>query len=82
MVQWVRNPAAATWVSAQAWVRSPRLVQWVKGIGIATAVAQVTAAAWIQSPTQELPYAVGAAIKNKHTNTHTHTKPTRSTKNL
>ena len=32
---------------------------WVKGCGI------VTAAAWIQSLAQELPYAVGAAKKKK-----------------
>ena len=38
-------------------------MKWVKGSGIATAVAQVTAAAQIQSLTQEFPYAVGTAIK-------------------
>ena len=35
----------------------PGLVQWVKASGVAAAVAQ------IQSLAQELPYAVGAAIK-------------------
>ena len=43
----------------------PGPVQWVKGSGVAAAVVQVTAAAWIQSLAQELPYATGAAIKKK-----------------
>ena len=38
--------------------------QWVKGSGIATAVAKVTAGVHIHSLTWELPYAVGVAIKN------------------
>ena len=46
-------------------VRVPTVVQWVKGSGIVTAMAQVTAAAQIQSLAQELPYALGAALKNK-----------------
>ena len=37
--------------------------QWVKGSSFATDVAQVTAVAWIHSLAGELPYAVGAAIK-------------------
>ena len=36
----------------------PSLAQWVKGSSVAVAAAQ------IQSWAQELPYAVGAAIKN------------------
>ena len=36
--------------------------QWVKGSSIATAAAQVTAAAKIQSLAQELPYGMSAAI--------------------
>ena len=42
-----------------------RQVKWVKGSSIATAVAQVSAAAQIQSLTQELSYAVGVAIQKK-----------------
>ena len=43
----------------------PRLAQWVKGSDVATGVALVAATAQIQSLAQELPYAVGIAIKNK-----------------
>ena len=60
VVQWVKNPAVAAWVSAEAWVQSP---SWYsKGFGIAAAVAQVTEAS-IQPLAQEFPYATGAAIK-------------------
>ena len=41
----------------------PGLVQWVRDA--AAAVAQVIAAAWVQSLAQELPYAVGTAEKEK-----------------
>ena len=40
----------------------PAVVQWVKN---STAVARITAAAQIQSLARELPYAVGAAMKEK-----------------
>ena len=46
----------------------PRLAQWVKGSGIATAVVQVVAVAWIQSLATELPCAAGAAIGEKKGN--------------
>ena len=37
MARWVKNPAVAAWVSAEAWVQSP---SWYsKGFGIAAAVA-------------------------------------------
>ena len=39
----------------------PVPAQWVKGSGIATAVAQVTAEAWSQSRPKERPYAAGVA---------------------
>ena len=45
----------------------PGVVQWVKGSGVATAVAQVVAVAWIQPLAQEFPYALGAAIKKTKT---------------
>ena len=44
----------------------PGMVQWVKGSGIVTAAVQVAAVAWIQSPAQEFPHAVGVAIKKKY----------------
>ena len=40
-----------------------RLAQWAKGSSVAAAVVEVTAAAQIRSLVQELPYAMGAAIK-------------------
>ena len=43
----------------------PDLAHWVKGSGIATAVAQVSAVARIQPLAQELPNATGEAIKKK-----------------
>ena len=47
------------------------MLQWVKGSGVAIAVAQVAAAAQIQSLAQELPYAAGVAIKkNKFRSSH------------
>ena len=45
----------------------PGLVQWVKE-SVATAVVYVAPVAQIQSLIQELPYAVGAAIKKKKKN--------------
>ena len=42
-----------------------RLAQGVKGSGVAAAAAQVAAMAQIQSLAQELPCAVGAAIKKE-----------------
>ena len=36
----------------------PGLAQWVKRPGVAAAAVQVTAAAWIQSLAQKLPYAI------------------------
>lgn len=41
------------------------LVQWVKGPGVVTAVAQVTAEAQIPSLAWEHPYAMGAVINRK-----------------
>ena len=37
MVQWLKTPAAAAWVTAEAWV--PGLIKWVKGSNTAAAVA-------------------------------------------
>lgn len=43
----------------------PRPAQRPKGSSIATAAAQVTAAAQIQSPVWELPNATGVALKGE-----------------
>ena len=45
----------------------PSLAQWAKSSGITAAVGYFAAAAQIQSLAQELPYAVGAAIKFQKT---------------
>ena len=42
---------------------TPCQKQWVKGSHVAAAAEEVVAVAQIQSPAQELPYAVGAAFK-------------------
>lgn len=41
----------------------PDRTPWVKGSSVATAVVQVSAAAWIQSLAQDFPYDTGAATK-------------------
>ena len=43
----------------------PSPAQWVRGSSIATAVAYVTAAAWIRSLAWELPYTMAVTIKKK-----------------
>ena len=55
MVQWVKNPIAAAQVAVEVWVQSLAQVQWVRGSDVVTAMSSVLA--------QELPYAVGMAIK-------------------
>ena len=60
-MRWVKNPTSVAWVAAQVQF-DPSLAQCVKGSGVATAVAQVTAAAHIQSLAQKPPHAMGAAI--------------------
>ena len=52
----------------------PGLAQWVKGSGIAVAVVWVTVVAQIQLLAQELPYAVGVAIKQNETKRKNKTK--------
>ena len=37
MAQWVKNPTAVAWVTAEVSGSIPSLLQWVKGSGIATA---------------------------------------------
>ena len=64
-----KNPTAAAWVEAEAWVQSPSLTQCVTGAGADAATA------WIQSLAGNfpfhLPYAAGVAIKNKKQNPKT-----------
>ena len=61
MVQWVKNPTVMVRVPGSI----PSPAQWVKWCGVAEAVAEVAAMAWIQSLAQELPYAASAAILKK-----------------
>lgn len=56
MAQWIKTPIAA---GSQA--------QGVKRPSVAAVAVWVEAAAWIQYPAQELPYALGAVIKNIYT---------------
>ena len=58
MAQWVKNSTAVTQVTEEA-DSIFGMERWVKGAGIATTVAQVTAVAQIQSLAQEVPYATG-----------------------
>lgn len=50
------------WVAVEVRVRSS-LAQWVIGPGVATAAAEMTAMAWIQSLAEELSCAMGVAIQ-------------------
>ena len=59
MAQEVKNLTAVAQVAEEAQVRSLGWHSGLKGSGVAAA------AAWIQSLAQELPYAVGAAVKLK-----------------
>ena len=69
MMQWVKNLTVAAALVSRC--RGIGLIssqaQWVKGSSVAAAAAtvQVQAAAQIQSLAQELPYAMGVAIKKK-----------------
>ena len=46
----------------------PGLIQWVKDPALLWLWWRLTAAALIQSPTWELPYAAGTALKSKNKN--------------
>ena len=55
MVQWVKNPTAATWFAAEERVYLiPNLAEWIKGSGIVTAVAVVTSVVQVRSLTWEI----------------------------
>ena len=51
MVQWVKNLTAAAQVTVEVWVSFPARCSGLKDL------VQVTAAVWIRSLAQELPYA-------------------------
>ena len=59
VAQWVKHPTAAAQICCRAMGVIPGPAQWVKGSRVATAAVQ------IQSLVQELPYAMGAAVKLK-----------------
>ena len=40
-MQWVKNPTAAAWVAAEAWVPNLGSMQWFKGSGVATVIMQL-----------------------------------------
>lgn len=64
MVQWVKNLAAAAWVSEEAWVLSLPQHSRLKELVLPQPwYTQVTAMAQIQSLAQRLPYAAGVATK-------------------
>ena len=46
MVQWVKNPIAVAWVATEVQVRSPSLVQWVKGYTVAAVLLQLRFSLW------------------------------------
>ena len=70
--QWVKNLTAKAHMqtksgsgqapSCRGVDSTPSPVQYIKGCGVTTAMAEVTAVAWIQSLAQELPY-MQVAIK-------------------
>ena len=65
MVQQVENPNCSGLSHCGGAVSVTGPAQWVKGSGVASASAQVTAVAWIHPLAQEHPYAMGVAIKKK-----------------
>ena len=67
MAQWVQKPSAAAPVAAETQVQSLAPCSGLKGSGIVTAVAWVTAAVQIQSLARELPCALGVALKKSAT---------------
>ena len=63
MAQWVKNLTAAAWVAVEVQVRPQAWQSGLKDLALPEALAWVAAVAWMQSLAQELPYAVGVAIK-------------------
>ena len=64
MAQWVENLTAVALVTSEVKVPSTAQHRGIKDLALVQLpVAKVTAVAWIQSLTQELPYAAWVAIK-------------------
>ena len=63
MVQWLKKIQLHWLGPCEGTGSIPSLAQWEKGSGGAAAATHVATVAQIQSPAQELPYDVGAAIK-------------------
>ena len=61
VAQWVKNPAAVAQVSVDVQVQSSAQCSGLKD-------PELPVAAWVQSLVWEVPYAVGAAIKNTNNN--------------
>ena len=68
MVQWIKNPTAVVWVTAEVQVRSLAQCTWLKDPALPQLQHQVSTVAWIQSLAQEFPYAMNVAIKFKNNN--------------
>ena len=56
MAKQVKNQTVVAQVAEGGAGSLPGLAQWVKGSGVAAAMAQVAAAAWIQSLAQKPPH--------------------------
>ena len=70
MAQWVKDPTAAAWVAAEAWVQSPTgcselRTRYCHCCGIGQAAALIQSLAW------ELAYAAGVAIILQKRKIHT-----------
>ena len=65
MAQWVKTLTAVGVGCCGGTSLVPDLTDWVKGSGVALALVQVTAAAWIQSLARELPDASDVAMRKK-----------------
>ena len=63
MVQWVKNWTAAARVTVEVWVPPPAWCSGLKDLAMPRLRHRIEPLAW------ELPYAVGAAIKSRQTNT-------------
>ena len=61
MAQWVKNLTAAAWITGAVWVPSP--AQHSSIPGIAATASGVATVVHTQSPAEQLPYAVGPALK-------------------
>ena len=65
VAQWVKNLTAVAQVDVGGMGSIPSPVPWDKGSGVATAMVQVRAVAWIPSQAWGLPYAMVEQLKKK-----------------